>query len=137
MVSDERREERVPSDVVMGVFFLIDPNIRFEFNYPDICRFFYGYSQKEEYKKLFEDILFDTDRTFPKSYTVSFAKDRLLSSCMFWTGLHNRVVEHWMNRSDWKDGVSEMFSSEEAVLLQNMTDAYLERFEISGDVTKK
>ena len=116
-------KQRVPSDVVKGVFYYLGSGTRFSANIPRIHRSFHSICEKEDFKSICRDFVFDTSKVFPFSPTIGYALDRLqkadLLACRN-PGLDEYEVTEALGKQ--RDEIELLFNeSERALLLKAAT----------------
>lgn len=123
-----KEQLRVPSDTVKAVFHYIGKGKRFSANIPKIHESFYDICQKEEFKPICGDFVFDTSRTYPYSETIRYALDRLQKADLL-ACINPSLDEYEVTESlaDDEPIIKELFSNEKDIeLLQKAAKKFIE-----------
>ena len=121
------KSKKVPSDVIKATFHFLGSEERFPADIPKIHTVFFKISQKDEFRELFKNFIFDTSKAFPYSFTIRLALDRLqksnLLSCIN-PSLDEFEVSKNLGSEESDSDIKKLFSDDEISLLQKVAEEF-------------
>lgn len=120
----ERKEARVPSDVIVYTLSFLRVKMRFQYDASKIHIFFYGLSREDKFSELFKDFIFDESLLFPYCATIRHAFNMLFQSRLL-EAIGPYLEECEITKALAKKDPIELFSFQEIELLKEAADRFM------------
>ncbi|MFZ5341077.1 MAG: hypothetical protein ACOZBL_00435, partial [Patescibacteria group bacterium] len=109
--------ERVPSDIVKGIFHFLGKDAEFEADIPKIHTVFFNMTKNiDGISELMSQFIFDESKPYPYSNTVSLAIDRLQKSNLLHC-MNPRLDRFKISKKLSEDGTENLFEQKEINIL--------------------